>query len=405
MTTMAAKSTGRGMVATLTAAGVLAALALTIPQQAFSEGAQPVAAAGADQAPAGLVQWLLPARTTAIPQTKEQAESSVKNGRTTPTPELLQPSIDPALTPYKHRPDLKLSGTYKGAASDVLPGIVNLWIERFKKLYPGVDISIAPPYAGSLGAKELVKQTLDFAFVSRELKPDDLVEFNAKFGYPPTSVPVSGGTYRHFGFLDAVAFFVNKDNPLEHLTFEQLDAIFSSTRHRGGTAITTWGQLGLTGEWADKPIHTYGIKPWNGFEEFVRQRVLSTDKRGEWAEGVHFEKVVFPMAKLAANDRYGIGYSGLAYIDAGVKMLPLAKTASGPFIAPSYENVALASYPLARLVYMNINKQPGKPLPPALEEFLRFILSKDGQQAILDQAIYLPLRAPQVQTALGLLEN
>src|SRR5258708_29923233 len=110
-----------------------------------------------------------------------------------------------------------------------------------------------------------------FVMVSRELKPTDVSGFAEKFGYPPFSAPISGGTYRHFGFLDAIAFFVHPDNPLKQLTFDQIDALYSTTHHRGGGAITTWGQLGLTGEWADKPVHLWGVKPWNGFEEFIRQ--------------------------------------------------------------------------------------------------------------------------------------
>ena len=155
-------------------------------------------------------------------------------------------------------------------------------------------IDVDPPYAGSLGAKELVKGNLDFVFVSRELKPDDITDFHAKFGYDPLSVPVSGGSYRHFGFLDAVGFIVNKDNPIERITFDQLDALYSSTHFRGAPAATTWGDLGLGGEWANKPVHLVGVKPWNGFEEFIRQRVLSTPgHRGEWRDGIDYRRRCF----------------------------------------------------------------------------------------------------------------
>jgi phosphate transport system substrate-binding protein len=118
-----------------------------------------------------------------------------------------------------------------------------------------VSIDLPPPYAGSLGAVELIKGDLDFVMVSRELRPSDVADFRKKFSYDPTSIPISGGTWRHFGFLDAIGVFVHADNPLKQLSFAQLDALYSTTRHRGAAAITTWGQLGLTGEWADKPIH------------------------------------------------------------------------------------------------------------------------------------------------------
>jgi phosphate transport system substrate-binding protein len=363
------------------------------------------ATAGLAFAQAPMVDWVVPALPTNKPQTEAQAEEGRLHGRELPPPEVLQPTLDPLLPDFKPLQARDMSATFKGAASDVLVVLAQKWFEKFKSYYPNVKLAIAPPYAGSLGAVELVKGDLDFVFVSRELKPDDVTGFRAKYGYNPLSVPISGGSYRHFGALDAVAFFVHPDNPLKSLTFEQLDAIFSKTHHRGGKAIATWGDLGLTGEWADKPIKAYGIKPWNGFEEFVRQRVLSVgDKRGEWRDDIHFEKVVFPMAKMVASDRYALGYSGVAYLDQPVRVLPLvAKPGDAPQAA-TYENVALATYPLSRLTFFNVNRAPGKPLPPALEEFLRFILSREGQQVVLDHARYLPLRGVQVQNARALLD-
>lgn len=401
------KSLHRSFARSLARYALAAALvACSIDAAAAADTPTAATAALAPATPTQFTEWVDPPRATTKPQTEEEAEAGKKNGRALPELELLQPTLDPALSAYKPRRDIKLAGTFKGAASDVLPGLANAWFAAFKKLYPNVNLSVAPPYAGSLGAKELVKQNIDFVFVSRELKPDDIVDFKAKFGYAPTSVPISGGSYRHFGFLDAVGFFVSRDNPLDKISFAQLDAIFSSTHHRGGKPITTWGQLGLTGEWADKPIHAYGIKPWNGFEEFIRQRVLSTDgKRGEWSDGVHYDKLVFPVAKHGVEDRYAIGYTGVAYVDAPVKMLALGENEAGPFHAPSYENVARATYPLSRLIFFNVNKAPGNALDPALAEFLKFVLSKEGQQIVRDQALYLPLRANQAAGARALIEK
>ncbi|MBV8036146.1 substrate-binding domain-containing protein [Roseateles sp.] len=352
-----------------------------------------------------MVEWVVPTTPTNVKQTEEQAEEGRQKGRELPAPEILQPMLDAQLPSYQPRRDIKISGTFKGAASDVLVVLAQKWMAKFKAYYPNAHLSIAPPYAGSLGAIELIKGDLDFVFVSRELKPEDISKFKTKFGYEPLSVPISGGSYRHYGALDAVGFFVNKANPIEKITFQQLDAMYSTTRHRGGQAISKWGDLGLTGEWADKPIHLYGIKPWNGFEEFVRQRVLSTDgKRGEWRDDIRFEKLVFPMAKDIAADPEGIGYAGMAYTDAPVKLIPLVEKAGDPPQAPTYENVALASYPLSRLIYFNTNKAPGKPLNPVLEEFLRFVLSREGQQVVLEHARYIPLRAGQASQAKDLLK-
>lgn len=340
-----------------------------------------------------------PRKMPTPPQPADQAKWK-EEGRTLPTPEILQPTLDAALPAYVPRPPGEITGHFKGAASDVLALLTKKWIAAFQKYYPGVTLDVPPPYAGSLGAIELIKGDLDFVMVSRELKPTDISDFRKKFGYDPTSVPISGGTYRHFGFLDAIGVFVHEDNPLKQLTFAQLDAIYSSTHHRGGAAITTWGQLGLTGEWADKPIHRWGVKPWNGFEEFVRQRVLSVgDKRGEWRDDINFTETVFPIWPAVAKDRYAIGYAGLAYVDTGVKYVALSPTGAAPFVAPGYEEVARADYPLSRLVFMNFNHAPGQPLNPVLAEFLRFILSREGQRVIIDQAIFLPLRATQVEAS------
>lgn len=348
------------------------------------------------------VEWVLPAVPSNHPQTPRDEELGRTQGRRLPPPEILQPTLDVELRDYRSS-DVALSGNYKAASSDVLPGLVKHWIAEFRAIYPNVNIDLEPPYAGSLGAKELIKGDLDIAFVSRELKPDDISEFKAKFGYNPLSVPISGGSYRHFGFLDAVAFIVNKDNPIGKLSFDQLDGVLSSTHFRDGKAYSTWGDLGLTGHWADKPIHIYGVKPWNGFEEFVRQRVLSTPgHRGEWRDNISFDNVVFPLASHVAQDPYGIAYTGVAYIDSGVKVLPLVKDGAEA-IPPTYENVATAQYPLSRLIYANLNAGSGKPLPHAIAEFLKFIVSKQGQQIVLNEAIYLPLRAWQAKESLGLI--
>jgi phosphate transport system substrate-binding protein len=370
-------------------------------------------AAGVTGAGDGLVTWNDRPRPTNLPQTPAQAEQSRQQGRALPKAELLQPSLDPALA--KFRPTYKrnrLRGDYQCASSDVLPGLAKAWIAKLKKYYPNVEISVDPPYAGSLGAIELIKGALDCVFVSRELKPVDISEFRNTYGYEPFSVPISGGSYRHFGFLDSVGFAVNKENPLEQLTFAQLDRILSTTHNRGGTPIRTWGDLGLTGEWADKPIHIVGIQPWNGFEEFVRQRVLDYGgKRGEWRgettpdEDVTFHKTVFAVANDIANDKYALGYTGLAYVDKPVKMLALSKDDSSTAYAPSYENVATADYPLSRLIYLNTNNDPRKMADPVLTELTRLILSRDGQQIIRDQGIYVPLRSHQVEHSEGLLDS
>ncbi|MFE9201396.1 PstS family phosphate ABC transporter substrate-binding protein [Micromonospora sp. NPDC007230] len=370
-------------------------------------GATVVQATGNDSS-VGLVSWGVPHLPTNIPLTEEEKERGREHGRALPQPELLQPSLDPALPTFQpayQRNELR--GDLKCASSDVLPGLAKAWIAKLKEYYPKVNISVDPPYAGSLGALELIEGNLDCVFVSRELKPTDVAGFREAFGYDPFSVPISGGSYRHYGFLDAIGFAVHKDNPIGRLSFDQLDAILSTTRHRGGAPIRTWGDLGLTGEWADKPIHIYGIAPWNGFEEFTRQRVLNYNgNRGEWRSGVAapgvpkdpdvtWESTVFKVAEHIANDRYALGYTGLAYVDQPVKMLALSDHNNSPVYAPTYENVATAEYPLSRLIYLNFNCDPQRPVNAIFAELLRLILSEQGQQIVRAQGIYLPLRSEQ----------
>ncbi len=335
-----------------------------------------------------------------LPQNPPQWD---EEGRPLPAPLFWQPRLDQDLPAFKPKYDKNLSGHFVGTSFNILPQLVNSWISAFNVYYPNVKLENDRPYSGR-GPKDLIDGKVDFAFVSRELKHSDVTEFQQKYGYAPTTIPVVGGSYDHYGFLDCIVFIVNKDNPLERLNYQQLDAIFSQTRYRGAdTPITTWGQLGLKGDWVDKPVHVYGIQPWNGFEEFVRERVLSVgDKRGEWRKDMNFvSDVVMPIPLWVAWDPYGIGYSGLVFTTDGTKTIALAENNDGPYVAPSYKNVALARYPLSRVSYLDVNKKPDQELSPALAEFARFILSRQGQQLVLDQGIFLPLRAEQAESSLG----
>lgn len=319
-------------------------------------------------------------------------------GRPLPAPEVLQPTLDPKLAPFKPRYGRDLGGTLRLMCSDVLPGLVRAWMASFSRHYPKAQLILGPPFEGDDAAAALRQGRIDIAFVSRELRPVDVASFHAKYGYDPTSVPVSGGSYRQFGFLDAVAVIVNPGNPVKQLSLRQLDAAFSRSHLRGDRAAVTWGQLGATGRWARRPVHVYGIQPWNGFEEFVRERVLNAGgRRGHWRRAIHFDKTVFPIARRVADDPDGIGYTGLAFIDAPVKIIAVGPGADA--VSPTYTNVALARYPLSRLVYGNVNRRPGTALPPLAQEFLRFILSREGQQDVRREAIYMPLRQFQVRAA------
>lgn len=324
--------------------------------------------------------------------------------------------------------------------------ICQLFSVGFRKHYPLVFFDCTPPFTGDLVGAALAADNVSIGFVGRELKPIETINFHKKFGYPPTSVPVGGGSYRHFAWLDAPAVIVHKDNPLAGLTFKEFDSIFSTTRLRGGKDITKWGQLpGIPPNHAlaNQNIEIYGNAVWNGFEEFMRQIILNVyegdsqpvlgdfniypssagNKRGQWKSAysnssdffvggvpaermnqtanphVHWLRLVFDIAHSVAGVPNSIGYTGLAYVDSPVKLLPLAIKEGGPYYGATYANVAAATYPLTRVIYGNINKKPGEPLEQILEEFLNFIGSREGQQIVLDQAVYTPLR--QFQVAAG----
>ncbi|MFC9605033.1 PstS family phosphate ABC transporter substrate-binding protein [Streptomyces niveus] len=382
------------------------AVALSLIAGVICTGTLAANAVDSDNTAESLALWAVPPLKANTPQTEEEKEEGQQHGRTLPEPELLQPKLDAALPDYQPLKNKNaLSGNYKCGSSDVLADLAKRWIGEFRKYYPKVTFSVEPPYAGSLGTLELIDGNLDCVFVSRELKPTDIEGFRNAYGYDPTSIPISGGSYRHFGFLDSMSFVTHKENPIEKLSLDQLDSILSTTRHRGGKAITTWGQLGLTGEWADKPIRIYGIKPWNGFEEFVRQHVLNADgKRGEWRSpendpDVHWEEKVFDVTQRVANDPYAIGFTGNAYVDSPVKMIALSEHTGDPAYAPTYENVASAQYPLSRSTYFNVNRDPNKPMDPVLQEFLKFVLSKQGQQKVTGQGVFLPLRGFQADAS------
>ena len=309
------------------------------------------------------------------------------------------PHPNPPL-PYTARVDVaipayvkvkELSGTLKGVQSNTTPGLLALWIEDFTKLYPKVKITTEIGGSGQAGPR-LTSGVVDFGFIAREMMGREETLFVDKFGYKPLSVAVSGGSLRVKAFTDAVVFIVHKDNPLDKITYQQLDAIYSATHNRGiREPITTWGQLGLTGEWAKQPIHLWGVEIPNGYDNFVNQRVLAN---GQWKEGIGAPHTVLPLADIVAQDKYSMAYTGLAWDDnPKTKVLKLSRGNGDSYHEANFEEVAAQTYPLARVIYIFANKAPGKPLNPVLEEFIRFTLSKEGQQDVVKDGIFTPLPA------------
>ncbi len=309
--------------------------------------------------------------------------------------------VDPAIPAYK--PVSGISGSLKGVESNTVTNLMQLWIAGFTKIYPNVKIQVDIGGSGQ-GGPRLTAGTADFAFISREMMGREVTPFIDKFGRKPLAIAVSGGSYADKAFTDSIVFIVNKQNPLNGITFQQLDAIYSSTRNRGyKRPITTWGQLGLTGDWADKPIHAWGVEIPNGYDIFVNMHVLAN---GQWREGIQAEHTVIPLSDKVAEDKYAISYTGLAWdTNAGTKVLRLAKQDGGAFHSASFEEVAAQTYPLSRVIYIFINQQPGKPINPVLREFIKYTLSRQGQLAVVDDRIFTPLPAVMDTTQREKLKN
>ena len=201
--------------------------------------------------------------------------------------------------------------------------------------------------------------------MSRQMKSKELDTFEKKFGYKPTPIPVA---------IDALAIFVHKDNPIgtRGLTLKQVDSIFSSTNKRGGRPIHTWGDLGLVGDWKDRPISLYGRNSASGTYGYFKKVAL---KKGDYRDTVKEQPGSSAVVQGVAGDLYGIGYSGIGYKTSGVTAIPLADGRHGGHVhEPTFENCLSGDYPLARSLYIYVNKAPNKELNKLTLEFLKYVL-------------------------------
>jgi len=273
-----------------------------------------------------------------------------------------------------------VSGTLSSIGSDTLANLMTLWTEAFKREYPNVTISVQA--AGSSTAPPSLTEGLaSFGPMSRAMTDREIQEFEARHGYKPTAFRVA---------IDALAVYVHKDNPLEYLTIPQVDAIFSVTRRCGETAdINRWGELGLTGSWVTRPIQLYGRNSVSGTYGYFKQVALCS---GDFKNNVNEQPGSASVVQGVASSLNGIGYSGIGYATSGVKALPIAEREGDTPEAATPENAVDGDYPLARFLYVYVNKRPGSPLPPLEEEFLKLILSREGQEVVAKDG-YVPLNA------------
>jgi phosphate transport system substrate-binding protein len=314
---------------------------------------------------------------------------------------------DDAIAPWKPGPvtsvpeeELNLVG------ADIMDEITLGWIKLYREAYPRLSVTMEARASGS-GVPALTNGIAHMAPVGREALPKEYSDFVKKFGYEPFAIKVATGSLGSLGKTATSIVLVAKDNPIKGLTFSELDAIYSTTRKRGHADIKTWGDLGLTGEWANRPIHTYGLKPPNGIEQFVKWKVL---QNGEWKPGIQNVKGQgFTHAfTVASNDMHtqlgGLTYALLANVTPDVRVVPLAEKDGDPYIMPTIETVYNHTYPLSRYVYIYINRKPGTPIEPKIKEFLKLVLSKQGQDVVAAEGVFMPLLPEVVKEELAKLE-
>lgn len=296
-------------------------------------------------------------------------------------------TLDPALPEYA--PASGVSGNISSVGSDTLANLMTLWAEEFGKIYPNVNIQIQA--AGSSTAPPaLTEGTANLGPMSRKMKDNEIDDFESKYGYKPTAIPVA---------IDALAVFVNKDNPIKGLSIPQVDAIMSSTRKCGyANDISNWGQAGLTGGWASKPIQLYGRNSVSGTYGFFKDEALC---KGDFKSNVNEQPGSASVVQSVTTSNNGIGYSGIGYSTSGVKAVPLARKDGEAFVEASPENATSGAYPLSRFLYVYVNKKPNEPLAPLEQEFIKMVLSKAGQQVVIKDG-YIPLPAKAVEKALSL---
>jgi phosphate transport system substrate-binding protein len=335
-------------------------------------------------------------------------------------------------------PTRKMSGTIRQWGSNYLAdSMLERYLEDgFRKYHPDVQFedNLSSTFIGIAG---LYTKRADIAPMGRRATWDELQGYQRVFDTMPVEIPMATGSFDVAGWTFALVVFVNKDNPISRLTLEELDGIFGAQRDGGwnGNAwdpaaargaeknIRTWGELGLTGEWADKPIHVYaynlnyhfprdfaekvmhGSSKWNEAMREFSNKTRAPAASGESKDFATLLGAGEQMTAEVAKDRYGITYTGILYRNAGVKTVALATSRGSPFVSPTLDTVQDRSYPLTREVYYYTNRAVGKPIDPLVKEYLRFVLSREGQEAVERDGKYLPLTAAVVREQLGRLDE
>jgi phosphate transport system substrate-binding protein len=294
---------------------------------------------------------------------------------TCPAQAQVKPVLDSKILPYQSADSM--SGSIHIAGSDTMKPLTEAWSADLRQLYPGLAIKVESK-GSETGLASLLEGKVQIAAMSRRMTQQEIVEFKREFGYEPAEIPVA---------VDALAIFVHKDNPIAGLTLAEVDAIFSKDRKRGlKYPVNSWGDVMLLEEeWVKAPIHLYGRNGNSGTASFFREHVLNgADLKKSMTVGVGSASVVIELMK----DRFGIGFSGIGYRTSGLRPVPLAAVEGGKYVPPTFETAMDGSYPLRRNLYLYVNRSPKGTLPAPLAEFVKYSLSRQGQQIVVDEGYY-----------------
>lgn len=299
-----------------------------------------------------------------------------------------QAAVDSALPSYTKATGV--SGNLTSVGSDTLNNLMTLWAEDYKKLYPNINIQIQG--AGSSTAPPaLTESTANLGPMSRMMKGAEIAAFEKAKGYKPTAVPVA---------IDALAVFVHKDNPVKFMKLEVVDAIFSDTRKCGhDKAVTNWGDAGLSGAWAKRDLQIYGRNSVSGTYGYFKEKALC---KGDFKTNVNEQPGSASVVQSVGSSINGIGYSGIGYKTSSVRTVPLVGK-DGEIYDANEKNAVSGKYPLARFLYVYVNKAPNKPLQPLEAEFLKMVLSKQGQM-VVEKDGYIPLPAKEAAKVMKMLD-
>jgi phosphate transport system substrate-binding protein len=297
--------------------------------------------------------------------------------------------VDPSIPSYQRT--VTVSGNLNAVGSDTMNNMMTLWSEGFARIHPNVKIQVEGK-GSSTAPPALIAGTAQVGPMSREMKDSEVDAIQAKYGFAPTQIITS---------IDTIGIYVNKDNPLKAISLAEVDAIFSKTRKRNyPNDLTTWGQLGLTGEWAKAPISVYGRNSASGTYGFFKEHTLA---KGDYKDTVKEQPGSASVVQGVTEDKFGIGYSGIGYRTSGVRALPLSTKVGEPPFEANYENALSKSYPLSRYLFIYVVRDPRAPMDPLTREFLRYVLSKEGQEGVVKDG-YLPLTPTVVRQELAKLD-